>query len=91
MRSVSDDGGPWVSEFASLLADMRFPACQDELIATLIRRHAPSRLLRHLADLDRSRLYTSALEVVMACGGEHGVRWQPEVQREAFLPSRGRP
>ncbi len=88
---MSDDEGAWAGECVSLLTGVSFPAGQDELIATLIRRHAPVRLLRHLADLDRDRRYANPWEVVMACGGKDGPSPLSEGADGAVLSGRSRP
>ena len=54
----------WSDELAAFLGPACFPATHDHLAATLIRRHAPSRLLWHLSVLPRSRKFASLHEVV---------------------------
>ncbi|HEY7721623.1 MAG TPA: DUF2795 domain-containing protein [Pedococcus sp.] len=55
----------WRAELATLLRPHVFPANQDELLAALIRRGAPSELLWRLTCLPRTRRFTSVEEV---CG-----------------------
>ena len=65
-RSATTDD-EWVSECAQILVPDCFPARQDELLAALMRRRAPSRLLWHLARLDPNRVYPSLDAVVRDC------------------------
>jgi hypothetical protein len=55
----------WRAELASRLRPHLFPANQDELLAALIRRGAPSELLWRLTCLPRTRRFTSVEEL---CG-----------------------
>ena len=45
------------------LARHPFPARQDDVLALLVARHAPSRLLWRAASMDRARWYRSADEI----------------------------
>ncbi|HEY7718411.1 MAG TPA: DUF2795 domain-containing protein [Pedococcus sp.] len=55
----------WRAELATLLRPHLFPANQDEILAALIRRGAPSELLWRLTCLPRARRFTSVEEL---CG-----------------------
>lgn len=52
-----------LGELRAVLARHPFPASQDDILALLVARHEPSRLLWRAAVLDRARTYVSADEV----------------------------
>jgi hypothetical protein len=52
-----------LAELRALLARHPFPTSQDDILALLVARHEPSRLLWRAGVLSRSREYHSALEV----------------------------
>jgi len=52
-----------LAELRAALARHPFPTSQDDVLALLVARHEPSRLLWRAASLDRSRSYVSADEV----------------------------
>ena len=52
-----------LAELRAALARHPFPTNQDDVLALLVARHEPSRLLWRAAALDRSRSYASADEV----------------------------
>jgi hypothetical protein len=52
-----------VAEIRALLARLPFPAQQDDVLAALVRRQAPSRLLWRAGCLTRTRRYHSLDEV----------------------------
>ena len=53
-----------VEDLRGALARLPFPALQDEVIAALVSRRAPSRLLWRVGSLSRTRLYRSLDEVL---------------------------
>ena len=53
-----------VEDLRAALARLPFPALQDEVIAALVNRRAPSRLLWRAGSLSRTRLYRSLDEVL---------------------------
>ena len=59
----------WSDELTDFLGPACFPATHDHLAATLIQRHAPSRLLWHLSVLPRARQFASLDEVIERLGG----------------------
>ena len=59
----------WSDELTDFLGPACFPATHDHLAATLIQRHAPSRLLWHLSVLPRARQFASLDEVIEHLGG----------------------
>jgi len=48
-----------LTQIRESLGQMRFPAQSDEVLAALVRRRAPSRLLWHVGALPRTQRYTS--------------------------------
>lgn len=73
----SDSDPAWREDLAAYLRPQMFPAGQDELQATLLRLHAPSRLLWRLAALSPMRQYASldtVIEEVDRRSGTHVVR-----------------
>ena len=52
-----------LAELRAVLARHPFPTSQDDILALLVARHEPSRLLWRAAALDRTRSYSSADEV----------------------------
>lgn len=54
----------WSEQLGHVLRPTCFPARQDDLLATLIRHHAPSHLMWRLTCLPRTRQFTSLAEVV---------------------------
>jgi hypothetical protein len=52
-----------LEELRAVLARNRFPISQDDILALLVARHEPSRLLWRAAALSRTRAYFSADEV----------------------------
>lgn len=50
-----------------MLAHVRFPASQDDLLAALVRQRAPSRLLQHVACLSREDVFGNVEDVLRAC------------------------
>ncbi len=54
----------WSDQLGHVLRPTCFPARQDDLLATLIRHHAPSHLMWRLTCLPRTRQFTSLDEVV---------------------------
>lgn len=52
-----------LAQLRGVLARHHFPTRQDDILALLVARHEPSRLLWRAAALDRSRDYRSADEV----------------------------
>jgi hypothetical protein len=48
-----------VTQIRELLGQMRFPAQSDDVLAALVRRRAPSRLLWHVGALPRTQRYHS--------------------------------
>ena len=65
--ALVDQTGGWAQECAELLAAECFPAGQDDLLAALVRQHAPSRLLRRLAAVSRERVFTDLDDLMSAC------------------------
>lgn len=67
--AATGGGEPWREELEQFLRPEHFPARLDQLLATLARRHAPSRVYWRLASLPLSRTFdgladlTAALEV----------------------------
>lgn len=66
------DGDAWDPTLEADLADLRraladhpFPAVQDDLIATCIARHEPTRLACRLSKIPRERTYASLDEVLL--------------------------
>jgi hypothetical protein len=59
----------WTQQLAALLRPATFPARQDELLATLLRRRAPGHLLWRLAPLPRTRRFGSLEEVLAYLDG----------------------
>jgi len=57
--SLLDD----LSELRAVLAHHRFPTSQDAMLALLVARHEPARMLWRLAALSRTREYHSVDEV----------------------------
>ena len=62
-----------LAELRQVLARLPFPAHQDDVLAALVRRHAPSRLLWRVGSLSRTRRYHSIDEVCteVARPGDH--------------------
>ena len=54
-----------LAELRAVLARHTFPTSQDDILALLVARHEPSRLLWRAAVLSRTRTYCTADEV---CG-----------------------
>ena len=52
-----------LAHLRAVLARHPFPTGQDDLLALLVARHEPSRLLWRVAALSRTRAYASADEV----------------------------
>ncbi len=52
-----------LAELRAVLARHRFPISQDDILALLVARHEPSRLLWRVAALSRTRAYLSVDEV----------------------------
>jgi hypothetical protein len=52
-----------IAQLRAVLARHHFPTRQDDVLALLVSRHEPSRLLWRAAVLDRSRVYGCADEV----------------------------
>jgi hypothetical protein len=48
-----------LTQLRELLRQVRFPAQPDEVLAALVHRRAPSRLLWHVGALPRTRRYHS--------------------------------
>jgi hypothetical protein len=74
MKTLVDTSGvkltdeeTWVRECAALLAGEAFPASQDDLLAALLRRGAPGRVLQHVALLDQRRIYVDLRAVIEEC------------------------
>jgi hypothetical protein len=81
------EAGEWVQECAALLADERFPAHQDDLLAALVRQRAPSRLLQHVAGLSDERVFTDLEDLVRACRErEDASAWQRGPSRHRADP-----
>lgn len=66
-----DHADDWRAELADYLRPGAFPARQDDLLALLIRKHAPSRLLWRVAQSAPGRTYRS-LETLCEDAGRHG-------------------
>ena len=62
--STSHQDQAWPEELATFLGPRCFPATHDHLVATLIKRHAPSRLVWHVSSLPRTRHFQSLGEVI---------------------------
>jgi hypothetical protein len=67
-------GAGRVAQGADTLGDLRrflpptaFPARRDELLATLVRRHAPTPYLWEVSRLSANRVYAGIDEVVAGC------------------------
>lgn len=52
-----------LEDLRAALGRLPFPALQDDVIAALVSRRAPSRLLWRVGSLSRTRLYRSLDEV----------------------------
>jgi len=63
-RPRSSAESRWSDQLGHVLRPTCFPARQDDLLATLIRHHAPSHLMWRLTCLPRTRQFTSLDEVV---------------------------
>jgi hypothetical protein len=63
-RPLTSDESRWSDELGQVLRPTCFPARQDDLLAVLIRHHAPSHLMWRLTCLPRTRQFTSLEEVV---------------------------
>ena len=63
-RSHTGGDSPWPEQLGHVLRPACFPARQDDLLATLVRAHAPSHLMWRLARLPRTRVFSSVEEVV---------------------------
>lgn len=66
-----------LAELRVRLARLPFPATQDDTLALLVARQAPSRLLWRVAALSRTRTYRSLDEVCAAITGFAGGRMPP--------------
>lgn len=60
-----------------VLARHPFPSGQDDVLALLVARQEPSRLLWRVAALDRTRAYSSADEVCDEIAGSAGTGMPP--------------
>jgi hypothetical protein len=63
---VADDEA-WVEECVALLAGEAVPASPDDLLAALLRRGAPGRILRLVGSLDQRRIYLDLPAVIDEC------------------------
>ena len=66
-----------LGELRTALARQQFPATQDDILALLVARHEPSRLLWRAAALDRSRTYDSLDAVCDEIARSAGSRMPP--------------
>jgi hypothetical protein len=66
-----------LGELRAALAGHSFPTSQDAILALLVARHEPSRLLWRAAALNRSRSYVSADEVCDEITGAVGSGMPP--------------
>jgi hypothetical protein len=62
-RADGHDQVSWRDEMAGYLGATSFPGRQDELLAALVRAHAPSRLLWRLGALPREVRFGSLTEL----------------------------
>ncbi len=60
---ISTDLDRDLARLREVLARHHFPTRQDDVLALLVSRHEPSRLLWRAAALDRAQVYRSADEV----------------------------
>ena len=58
--------GDWHGDLAEALGPRAFPSRRDDLVALLLRHHAPSHLLWHLSVLPANREFTSLDDLVTA-------------------------
>lgn len=56
----------WHVDLAEALGPWAFPSRRDDLVALLLRHHAPSHLLWHLSVLPPNREFTSLDDLVVA-------------------------
>ncbi len=56
----------WHHDLAEALGPWAFPSRRDDLVALLLRHHAPSHLLWHLSVLPPNREFTSVDDLVTA-------------------------
>lgn len=66
-----------LADLRAALARHPFPATQDDILALLVARHEPSRLLWRAAALERTRRYHSVDEVCRDIAGSSGQRMPP--------------
>jgi hypothetical protein len=64
-------------DLRAALARHPFPATQDDVLALLVARHEPSRLLWRAAALDRTRSYLSVDEVCDEIARSSGLGMPP--------------
>jgi hypothetical protein len=61
-------GDDTLGDLRRFLPPTTFPARRDELLATLVRRHAPTPYLWEVSRLSSSRVYAGVDEVLAGCG-----------------------
>ena len=66
-----------LEDLRAVLTRLPFPALQDDVIAALVTRRAPSRLLWRAGSLSRTRLYGSVDEICAEIGRPRGVGQPP--------------
>jgi hypothetical protein len=73
-------GEPWLLELRQQLDSAYFPATRDDLLALMLRRHAPARLLGLLGCLPWQQAFDSAEQVASYVAGhlrDTGALYQP--------------
>jgi hypothetical protein len=53
----------WLAQLECYLSDQMFPVTADEMLAVLIRRRAPSSLLRRFGDLPATHRFASVADI----------------------------
>jgi hypothetical protein len=66
-----------LDDLRAALGRLPFPALQDDVIAALVARRAPSRLLWRSGSLSRTRLYRSVDEICADIARPRGVGHPP--------------
>ena len=61
---------PWLATCLASLEPYPLPLHQDDVLAALVRAHAPARVLQHVAALGPALLYHGLDDVRAACGGD---------------------
>ncbi len=79
-QMMTSVGEPWVHEFQQFLDLAYFPATRDDLLALLLRQHAPARVLGLMSCLPCQEWFDSAEQVASYLAGhlrETAARYQP--------------